>query len=107
MWHVESYFPDQEWNPGLLHWELGVFDTELPKKFLYTLFILFHYWLLQDIECIHCAIQICLLFIYFIYSTPESFKHILLTFLSKQEILREEAAMKMGLLISVGGKILR
>ena len=94
-------------EPGLLHWELGVFDTGLPKKFLYILFILLHYWLLQDIESIHCAIQICLLLIYFIYGTPKSFKHILLTFLSEQEILREEAAMKMGLLISVGGKILR
>ena len=106
MWHVESYFPDQESNPGLLPWELGVFDTGLPKKFLYILFILFHYRLLQDIECIHCAIQICLLLIYFIYGTPKSFKHVLLTFLSKQEILREEATVKM-LLISAGGKILR
>ena len=36
--HVGSQFPDQELNPHLLHWKLGVPTTEPPEKFLNWVF---------------------------------------------------------------------
>ena len=30
VWHEGSYFPNQEWNPCLLHWEHGLLTTGLP-----------------------------------------------------------------------------
>lgn len=64
MWHVESWFPDQGWNPCPLHWKCRVLTSGphgksffFPLKYSYVLFQLCYYrnaitvttkWLLNE-----------------------------------------------------------